>query len=49
MGQLLHQIFQATLTKCQDVGVSLRGVALREAVEEEVRRTLTSLESLDHL
>lgn len=45
MGQLLHQIFQAALTKCQEVG----GVALRAAVEEEVRSTLTSLQTLDYL
>lgn len=45
-GQMLHKIFQATLTKCQEVGVV---EVLREVVMEEVRSTLTSLESLDQL
>ena len=48
-GQMLHKIFQAALARCQDVGVALGAEALYEVVMEEVKTTLTSLESLEQL
>lgn len=47
LGQMLHKIFQATVFKCQKM--ALRPEALCELVTEEVKSTLTSLESLDDL
>lgn len=49
LGQMLHKIFQATLSKCQEVGVALRPEALQEFTTEEVKSTLSSLDSLDNL
>ena len=48
-GQMVHKIFQATLTKCQEVGMSLRDEALREFVMKEVNDTLTHLDFLEQL
>lgn len=49
IGQMLHRVFQATLMKYQKMGVALDGVALKDAISEEIRNIVTSFESLDRL
>ncbi len=46
IGQFLHKIYQATLSRLQGVSGSL---ALRDLIKEEMEIVITSLESLDHL
>ena len=49
LGQLLHKIFQATLIKYQQMDVALGDVSLGDIIKMEVKKIITSLESLDHL
>ena len=49
MGRMLHEVFQRVLLRRQEVGVSMRGMALKDAVMEEIRGVVSTLESLDQL
>ena len=49
IGRMLHEVFQQVLLRRQEVGVSLRGVALKDAVMEEIRAVVSTLESLNDL
>ncbi len=49
IGRMLHEVFQRVLLRRQEVGVSLRGVALKDAVMEEIRAVISTLESLNDL
>ena len=47
LGQMLHKIFQATLISHQKA--ALTGGALKDAIKEEIKSTISSLDSLDRL
>ena len=47
--RMLHEVFQRVLLRRQEVGVSLRGVALKDAVMEETKVVISTLESLNDL
>lgn len=49
IGKMLHQVFQQVLMKIQEVGASLRGVALKDAVSKEIQSVVSTLDSLDQL
>ena len=49
IGRLLHEVFQRVLLRRQEVGVLLRGVALKDAVIEEIGGVVSTLESLNDL
>ena len=49
MGRMLHEVFQRVLLRRQEVGVSLKGVALKDAIKEEIRGVVSTLESLNQL
>ena len=61
LGQMLHRIFQTIATKYEETGGSqvpqgahredINGTltSLQDAVIEEMKSTLTSMDSLDHL
>lgn len=49
LGQMLHKVFQATLMRCQAADMTLSGAALLEAINKEVKCSITSLEALDSL
>ena len=49
IGRMLHEVFQQVLLRRQEVGVSLRGVALKAAVMEGIRGVISTLESLNDL
>lgn len=49
IGRLLHEVFQRVLLRQQEVGMLLRGVALKDAVIEEIGGVVSTLESLNDL
>ena len=50
LGQMLHAVFQRTLVRCQEVGVAaLQNEVLENIIREEVKKTITSLVTLDRL
>ena len=49
IGRMLHEVFQRVLLRRQEMGVSLRGVALKDAVMEEITGVVSTLESLNDL
>ena len=49
VGKMLHEVFQRVLLRRQEVGVTLRGRALKEVVKEEIQNIVVTIDSLDQL
>ena len=49
IGQLLHEVFQRVLLRRKEIGPSLSGAKLSGVVIQEMRKVLTSIDTLDQL